>query len=92
MPDLSRNPDDYEESIAYAHAQAINAKHDPYADTFAIGSGYTVDRVHSEYGVEPAPGWCAESITEEVATAIEGIAAYRDGARLITRTVRHGDT
>lgn len=90
MPELSRNPDDYDDHDAYAHAQAINAKHDRDRDTFAIGSGDSVDRSEAEYAVEPAPGWHAEGITDDMATAIESCVAYRDGARIITRTVTYG--
>lgn len=90
MPDLSRNPDDYDDPAAYAHAQALNAYRSGDAEIFAIGGGDTEDRCHTEYGIEPGPGWHAESITDDVATAIESVVAYRDGARLITRTVTVG--
>jgi len=90
MPELSRSPDDYDEPIAYAHAQALNAQHDRDRDTFAIGAGDSVDQIEVQYAVEPAPGWHASGITDDVAGAIEDIVEYRDGARLITRTVTYG--
>ncbi|MFV8049762.1 hypothetical protein [Mycobacterium sp. 48b] len=90
MPDLSRNPDDYADPDAYAHAQALNAKHSGDADIFAIGNDDSLDRSGTEYAIEPAPGWCSEGVTDDIATAIENIVAYRDGARLITRTVTYG--
>lgn len=89
MPDLSRSPDDYEDHDAYAHAQAINAKHDPDWDRFAIGGGDSVNRGHTEYAIEPAPGWSASRITDDMAGVIEDIVDYRDGARLITREVTY---
>lgn len=88
MPDLSRSPDDYETHEAYAHAQAIDAKHDPHRDVFLIGGGES--STETVYAVEPAPGWSAGSITDELAGAIEDIVDYRDGARLITREVVYG--
>lgn len=90
MPELSRNPDDYDGADAYAHAQAINAEHSRDADIFAIAGGDDYDLLQPEYAIEPAPGWHAEGITDDIATAIESIVAYRNGARLITRTVTYG--
>lgn len=90
MPELSRNPDDYDDADAYAHAQAINARHSGDADTFAIGGGEIEDRTETEYAIEPAPGWSAEGVTDYLVSAIESVVAYRDGARLITRTVTVG--
>lgn len=90
MPKLSCSPDDYDDHQAYAHAQAINAKYDRDRDTFAIGGGDSVNRTDTEYAVEPKPGWCARSITDDLGTAIEDIVDYRDGARLLTREVTYG--
>lgn len=91
MVELSRSPDDYEDADAYAHAQALNAKHDPRAEFWAIGgTDQDDDQSCTEYAIEPDLGWNAESITDDIATAIESIVAYRDGARLITRTVTVG--
>ncbi|UXQ88508.1 hypothetical protein [Mycobacterium phage Kashi_BG2] len=90
MPDLSRNPDDYDGAGAYAHAQALNARHSMDSAIFAVGGGDSVHQYRDEYGIEPAPGWHAEGITDDIATAIESVVAYRDGARLITRTVTVG--
>lgn len=87
---LSTSPDDYDDHDAYAHAQAINAKHDWDRDTFGIGGGDSVDHVETEYAIEPAPGWSASQITDDIASVIENIVEYRDGARLITRTVTIG--
>ena len=93
MSKLSTSPDDYEDADAYARAQAINAKHDPRAEFWAVGGDDFDDReprVHTEYGVEPEPGWNAEGVTDDIATTIESIVAYRNGSRLITRTVTLG--
>lgn len=88
MSKLSTSPDDFEGNDAYAHAQALNAKHDPDRDKFLIGSGDASTEV--EYAVEPAPGWRARGITDDIAGAIEDIVDYRDAARLITRNVTYG--
>lgn len=87
---LSVSPDDYDDADAYAHAQAINAKNDRDRDTFAIGGSDSVGHIHTEYAIEPAPGWSASHVTDDVAGAIEDIVEYRDGARLITRQVNVG--
>lgn len=88
MADLSTSPDDYDEHDAYAHAQAINAKRDPQRDVFLIGSSDA--SVETVYAVEPAPGWRARSIADDIASAIEDMPDYRNGARLITREVTYG--
>lgn len=90
MRELSTSPDDYEDHDAYAHAQALNAKHSGDAKTFAIGGSDIGDESYTEYAVEPAPGWSACGATDDIATAIENIVDYRDGARLVTRTVTVG--
>lgn len=87
MSELSTNPDDYDDPDAYVHAQAINAKHDSGRDMFLIGSSDAA--TETVYAVEPAPGWCARSITDDIASAIEDMPDYRDGARLITRNVTY---
>lgn len=90
MPELSRNPDDYEDHDAYAHAQALNAQNDTRAEFWAIGGSEPEAANYTEYGVEPELGWNAEGITDDLATAIENSVAYRHGARIITRTVTWG--
>lgn len=87
--DLSRDPDNYGEPAEYAYAQAVNADRSDDADDYAVG-GDVSHHYRDEYGIEPAPGWHAEGITDDIATAIESSVAYRDGARLITRTIRVG--
>lgn len=89
MSKLSTSPDDYDDHDAYAHAQAINAKHDPRCEFWAIGGDDREDRSCTEYAIEPELGWNAEGVTDDVATAIESIVAYRNGARLITREVTY---
>ena len=89
MPDLSASPDDYDGADAYAHAQASNAKHTNDSVIFAVG-GTDIAQTTTEYAVEPAPGWNARGVTDEMAGAIEDIVDYRDGARLITREVTYG--
>lgn len=90
MPDLSRNPDDYANHDGYAHAQALNAKHDVARPDFnwAIG-GTAPDDTQTiiEYGVEPSVGTDAFGRTDELYGAIEDLPNYAAGARVVTRTV-----
>lgn len=88
MPELSRNPDDYDGPDVYAHAQALNAKHDVNR-AWAIGSTWT-DRNEVQYAVEAFPGDCARCIDIEMAGPIEELPVFQHGARLITRTVTYG--
>lgn len=90
MPELSRNPDDYDDNDAYAHAQAINAKNSGDAQRFAVGGTDDLGETETVYAVEPTPGANACSITDEMAGAIEDLPDYRNGARIITRTVVYG--
>lgn len=89
MPDLSRNPDDYD-AYADAHAQAINASHSGDAQRFAVGGTDEFGKTETVYAVEPTPGAKACSITDDMTGAIEDLPDYRNGARIITRTVVYG--
>lgn len=88
MPELSRNPDDYDGPDPYAHAQAINARHD-VNPAWAIG-GSEGPRYEIEYAIEPTPGTDARATDNELAGPIEDLPLYHHGARIITRTITYG--
>ena len=89
MPELSRNPDDYNDHDAYAHAQAINARHD-VNPAWAIGGSNDDGWTETEYAIEAVPGDCARCIDTEMAGPIEDLPVFQHGARLITRAIVYG--
>jgi hypothetical protein len=91
MPELSRDPDDYADHDAYAHAQALNAKHDVADPNFDWAIGGDPDgHTETEYAIEPMPGGDARAHTDELYGAVEELPNYRNGARIVTREITYG--
>lgn len=86
--DHSASFEDYDSPDAYAYAMAAMASHDDAREGRIGGEPGYLD---CEFAIEPAPGSCArrEGI-EDLADAIERLADYRAGAKMIVWDVRYG--
>lgn len=74
----------------YAAAAAAEVRNDPTAHHYAVGGSDDEGSTAVEYAIEPERGACARGVTDELASAIEDLPDYRDGAAIITRTVTYG--
>lgn len=55
-----------------------------------IGGDEGMPTTETQYAIEPSPHDCARFHTDELASAIEEVSNYREGALIITRTVTYG--
>ncbi|SIN11063.1 hypothetical protein [Mycobacteroides abscessus] len=57
---------------------------------WCIGGDQGMPTTETQYAIEPSPHDCARFHTDELASAIEEVSNYREGALIITRTVTYG--
>lgn len=88
-----RNPNDFEDLDTFAAAVQAEAVADVHRSDFewAIGDTAPNERhLEVEYGIEPSRGDGTREISDELYDAVHGLPDYRDGARIVTRTVTYG--
>lgn len=90
MPEPTIALTDVQGNDDYAVRAAQLVRDDPEAHMFAIGGADDQIETCIEYAIEPERGGCARGVTDELASAIEDLPDYRDGAAIITREVHYG--
>jgi hypothetical protein len=62
----------------------------PQVEEWAIGGSDGEDWTQLQYAIEPDRGCDARNHSDDLCTQIEDLPNYRDGARIISRTVTYG--
>lgn len=90
MPEPTIGLDDVQDNDDYAVRAAQMVRDDPEVDMFAVGGAEEQTQTCVEYAIEPERGACARFITDELASVIEDLPDFRDGAAIVTREVHYG--